>query len=62
MLATTSQISQLNDLKTVSANDNIKIIGAAWSPPPWMKTNDDWTGFSALRSEYYATWAQYHLK
>ncbi|KAG4067248.1 hypothetical protein HA402_000239 [Bradysia odoriphaga] len=56
------RISQLNDLKTASANDNIKYIGAAWSPPPWMKTNNDWTGFSALSSEYYTTWAQYHLK
>lgn len=56
------QLSQLKDLKIAAVNDDIKYIGAAWSPPPWMKTNNDWTGFSALKTEYYTTWAQYHLK
>lgn len=56
------QITQLKDLEIASANKAIKYIGAAWSPPPWMKTNNDWTGLSGLRSEYYTTWAQYHLK
>ncbi len=38
------------------------MVGAAWSPPKWMKTNNEWTGFSALRDEYYQTWADYHVK
>lgn len=56
------KIDQINELKKVSENADIKFVGAAWSPPPWMKTNGDWTGFSALRDEYYQTWADYHLR
>jgi glucosylceramidase len=27
-----------------------------------MKSNNDYTGFSVLRDEYYQTWADYHVK
>jgi glucosylceramidase len=56
------KIEQINELKKLTENYDIKLIGAAWSPPRWMKTNGDWTGFSALRDEYYQTWADYHVK
>ena len=56
------KIDQVNQLKKVTGNHDIKIIGAAWSPPRWMKTNGEWSGFSALRDEYYQTWADYHVK
>lgn len=56
------KLDQINELKRVADNYDIKLIGAAWSPPRWMKTNGDWTGFSALRDEYYQTWADYHIK
>ncbi len=38
------QINQMKMLQTVSGNHDIKLMGAAWSSPPWMKTNNDWTG------------------
>lgn len=53
---------QITDIKQVAKIDDIKIIGTAWSPPKWMKTNDAWSGFNSLRSEYYQTWADYHLQ
>ncbi|CRK87903.1 CLUMA_CG001690, isoform A [Clunio marinus] len=56
------KIDQLNELRSVTNNHDIKFVGAAWSPPRWMKTNNDWTGFSALRIEYYQTWADYHVR
>ncbi|CAO1436681.1 unnamed protein product [Diamesa hyperborea] len=56
------KIKQINKLRTVANNHDIKFVGAAWSPPKWMKTNDDWTGFSALKDEYYQTWANYHIR
>jgi glucosylceramidase len=56
------KIAQIQDLKKASKNDDIRMIGTAWSPPKWMKTNNEWTGFSALRDEYYQTWANYHVK
>lgn len=56
------KIHQINELKKVTKNSAIKIVGAAWSPPKWMKSNNDYTGFSVLRDEYYQTWADYHVK
>lgn len=56
------RIGQLNELKETTHNDDIKLIGAAWSPPPWMKSNNKWSGASRLKNEYYATWADYHLR
>lgn len=52
----------LKKLMTDSNNFDIKFLGSAWSPPKWMKTNNDWTGFSSLKDEFYQTWADYHLK
>ncbi|XP_017091564.2 lysosomal acid glucosylceramidase [Drosophila bipectinata] len=56
------KIEQIKRLKTIAKIDNLKIMAAAWSAPTWMKTNERWTGFGTLRSEYYQTWANYHLK
>ncbi|KAL7024080.1 hypothetical protein ACKWTF_012898 [Chironomus riparius] len=56
------KIHQINELKKITKNQEIKIFGAAWSPPKWMKSNNDYTGFSVLRDEYYQTWADYHVK
>ncbi|XP_016977956.1 lysosomal acid glucosylceramidase [Drosophila rhopaloa] len=56
------KIEQLNRLKAVGELDELKIMAAAWSAPRWMKTNDNWTGFGQLKSEYYQIWALYHLK
>lgn len=56
------KIEQINALKTISENNDIKLVGAAWSSPPWMKTNNDWTGYGSLKDEYYQTWADYHVK
>ena len=56
------KVEQIQRLKTVSKLNDLKIKGAAWSPPKWMKSNNAWTGFSQLKKEYYQTWADYHLK
>lgn len=56
------RIEQIKDLKREANIGEIKLIGAAWSPPKWMKSNGEWTGFSSLRPEYYQTWAEYHLR
>lgn len=41
---------------------DIKFLGAAWSAPPWMKSNNDWDGPSELLPQYYDTWAEYHVR
>lgn len=49
-------------LKQILAiNPEIKILGSPWSPPTWMKSNDNSKGGS-LKPEYYGVYAQYLAK
>ncbi|KAK7789534.1 hypothetical protein R5R35_003347 [Gryllus longicercus] len=41
---------------------SIKLLSAAWTSPTWMKTNNDFVGFSRLKEKYYQAWADYHVK
>lgn len=45
----------------LKVNPAIKILGSPWSPPAWMKTNNDTRGGS-LKPEYYAVYAKYFVK
>ncbi|XP_001657204.2 glucosylceramidase [Aedes aegypti] len=56
------KIEQIKELMEVTGNRDIKFMGAAWSPPRWMKSNNDWSGSSRLKPEYYQTWADYHIQ
>lgn len=42
-------------------NPAIKILGSPWSPPKWMKTNEDSRGGS-LKPEYYEVYARYFVR
>jgi glucosylceramidase len=49
-------------LKEILAiNPKIQILGSPWSPPAWMKTNNDPKG-GKLKTEYYRTYANYFVK
>lgn len=49
-------------LKEILAiNPQILILGSPWSPPAWMKTNNDAKG-GKLKAEYYAAYANYFVK
>ena len=49
-------------LKEILAiNPNIKIMGTPWSPPVWMKDNNNTIGGS-LQPKYYSVYAQYFVK
>ena len=58
-----------HDLKAVipvmkeilSINPDIKILASPWSPPTWMKTNNDARGGS-LKPEYYRAYALYFAR
>jgi glucosylceramidase len=39
----------------------IKILGSPWSPPTWMKTNNDTRG-GRLKPEYYPAYTKYFIK
>jgi glucosylceramidase len=48
-------------LKEILAiHPGIKILGSPWSPPPWMKDNNDTRGGS-LRPEFYDAYAKYFV-
>jgi glucosylceramidase len=44
----------------LSINPSIKLMGSPWSPPVWMKTNQDAKGGS-LKSEFYEAYANYFV-
>ena len=49
-------------LKEILAiNPDILIMGSPWSPPTWMKTNNDTRGGS-LKPEHYTAYANYFVK
>lgn len=49
-------------LKEILAiNPSVKILGSPWSPPAWMKTNNNTIGGS-LKPEYYDAYAKYFVK
>ncbi|KAK2580907.1 hypothetical protein KPH14_005976 [Odynerus spinipes] len=41
---------------------NLKLASAVWTPPLWMKTNNNYYGPSVLKKEHYETYAKYILK
>jgi len=45
----------------LAINPHIKILGSPWSPPAWMKTNNDTRG-GRLKPEYYKVYANYLAK
>jgi glucosylceramidase len=49
-------------LKEILAiNPNLKLLATPWSAPAWMKSNNSLKGGS-LKTEYYASYAQYFVK
>ncbi|XP_050422662.1 lysosomal acid glucosylceramidase [Adelges cooleyi] len=43
-------------------SDELRLIGSAWSAPPWMKSNNDYSGIGFLKQNFMETWAKYHIK
>ncbi|HUI31647.1 MAG TPA: glycoside hydrolase family 30 protein [Candidatus Acidoferrales bacterium] len=44
------------------ARGSLRLFASPWSPPAWMKTNDNMLYGGKLKSEYYQTWADYFVK
>ena len=40
----------------------IKLLASPWSPPPWMKTNNEMNNGGKLLPEYRDVWAKYYTK
>jgi glucosylceramidase len=47
--------------QALQLNPAIKVMATPWSPPPWMKDNDDYK-LGWVESQYYPALAQYFVK
>lgn len=45
-----------------AGRQNLTIFASPWSPPAWMKENNDMLHGGRLKPEYSATWAEYFVK
>ena len=43
-------------------NSDLKILSSPWSPPFWMKTNNQMNNGGKLKKEFQSTWAEYFCK
>ncbi len=44
------------------AGDNVVVYASPWSPPAWMKDNNNMLQGGKLKKEYYQNWANYYVK
>jgi len=45
-----------------AAKGPVKLFASPWSPPPWMKTNQDMLHGGKLKPEFAASWASYFVR
>ncbi|RPI46514.1 MAG: glucosylceramidase [Bacteroidetes bacterium] len=45
-----------------ASGNNLRFFASPWSPPSWMKTNDEMKHGGTLRPGYRQTWADYFVK
>jgi len=45
-----------------AAGPDFTLFASPWSPPAWMKDNDDMLHGGKLKPEYYDAWARYYVK
>jgi glucosylceramidase len=55
------RIPMIKDAMEVSKG-NLRFFASPWSPPGWMKTNNEMKHGGKLKPEYYQTWADYFVK
>jgi glucosylceramidase len=41
---------------------DLKLYASPWSPPAWMKTNNNMLRGGKLKPEYFQTWARYYVR
>jgi len=45
-----------------AAGGKLTLLASPWSPPAWMKTNNDMLHGGKLKPEFYQNWANYYVK
>ncbi|KAJ9573852.1 hypothetical protein L9F63_008776 [Diploptera punctata] len=54
--------SNLVKTKRNQKSADILLLGAPWSAPRWMKTNNQFNGAGQLKEKYYQVWATYFVR
>lgn len=44
------------------SDGKLKLLASPWSPPAWMKTNNNMLNGGKLKPEFYQTWANYYVR
>ncbi len=47
---------------TKASGGTLRLLASPWSPPSWMKSNNQMDEGGSLRSSYAPAWAQYYVK
>lgn len=50
-----------SEIQNTSQNTELKLLISPWSPPAWMKTNNDMNHGGKLLKKYYQLWADYFV-
>ncbi|MBL7730503.1 MAG: glycoside hydrolase family 30 protein [Chitinophagaceae bacterium] len=45
-----------------ASGDKLRLFASPWSPPAWMKDNNDMLHGGKLKPDYYSSWAMYYTK
>jgi glucosylceramidase len=52
----------IHDVQATAGAGNFHLLASPWSPPSWMKTNEQMTNGGNLRPEYRQAWADYLVR
>lgn len=55
------RLPMLKEALRLSKNQ-LKILASVWSPPAWMKTNNNMLHGGKLKPAFYQTWANYYVR
>jgi glucosylceramidase len=56
------RIPFIKEVLATAGENNFKLFVSPWSPPAWMKDNDDMSHGGRLKPEFYESWARYYVK
>jgi glucosylceramidase len=56
------RIPFIKEALATAGKNNFTLFASPWSPPAWMKDNDDMLHGGKLKPEYYESWARYYGK
>ena len=56
------RIPFIKEVLATAGKNNFTLFASPWSPPAWMKDNNDILHGGKLKPEYYDSWANYYVK